>query len=98
MRRIFRTQNLGRMRIEGNHNRCSIPGMGMSSGSRYDCLMPKVDAVEGADGEEKRTGQLREIGSGMQDFHQEQETGVSLRAVGSTSRKPDCRLLIPNDE
>jgi len=70
MRRILRTQDLGRMRIEGNHNWRSILGMGMSSRSRYDCLMPKMHAVEGPNREEKRAGQVRQVGNGMKEFHQ----------------------------
>ena len=70
MRRILRTQNLGRMRIEGNHNWRSILGMGMSSRSRYDCLMPEVDAVKGPNREEKGAGQVRQVGNGMKEFHQ----------------------------
>ena len=62
MRRILRTQNLGRMRIEGNHDGHSVLGMGVSRGSRNDRLMSEMHPVEGADGEEKRAGQLREIG------------------------------------
>jgi len=70
MRRILRTQDLGRMRIEGNHNRRSILGMGMSRGSRNDRLMSEMDTVERADGEEERAGQVRQVGNGMKDFHQ----------------------------
>ena len=70
MRRILWSQNLGWMGIEGDHNRGSIFGMGMSRGSGNDCLVTEMHAVEGADGEEDRTLQLREVGRGTQDFHQ----------------------------
>ena len=45
----------------------------MSCGSRNDRLMSEMHAVEGADGEEKRAFQSREIGGGMKDFHYESD-------------------------
>ena len=69
MRGILWSQNLGRMRIEGDNNRGSIFGMGMSRGSGDDGLMTEMHAVEGANGKEEGAFQLREIGRGTEDFH-----------------------------
>jgi len=69
MRRILWSQNLGRMRIEGDNNRSSIFGMGMSRGSGDNGLMTEMHAVERADGKEEGAFQLREIGCGTKDFH-----------------------------
>src|SRR2546423_648346 len=69
MWRIFRSQNLGRMRIEGHYHRRSLFRMGMSGGSRNDRLMPEVDAIKCADREKNRAGQARQLGNGAEDFH-----------------------------
>ena len=58
------------MRIEGNHDRRSIFGMGVPRGSGDDSLVTEMHTVERADGEKEGTVQLREIGRGMENFHQ----------------------------
>ena len=47
------------MRIECDHDRRSIGRSSVFGRSGDDCLMTEMDAVEDADGQKERTGQLR---------------------------------------
>ena len=74
------------MWIEGDNNRGSIFGMGMPRGSGDDGLVTEMHAIEGADGEEERTLQLREIGGGMNDFHH----ACGIREASGTGGAGSC--------
>ncbi len=59
MRRVLRTQYFYWVRIEGHDNRRSVFCLGVPRGSGNDRLMSAMDAVENADGEEERAGEVR---------------------------------------
>ena len=79
------------MRIEGDNDRSSIFGMGMPRGSGNDGLVAEMHTIEGADGEEERTLQLREIGRGTEDFHQTSRIREACGTEGASSREPCSR-------
>ena|SRR6266513_941689 len=58
MRRVVRSQHFHRVRIEGHNNRSSICRLGVTGGSGNNGLMTAMDAVENADREKERPGQL----------------------------------------
>jgi hypothetical protein len=55
---ILGPQNFRRMRIECNHHRSAVGGVGVTRGSGNDGLMAKVDAIEDTDGKEERAVKL----------------------------------------
>src|SRR5215471_6644718 len=54
MWRFFGPQYFFRVRIKGDYQRRSIHRPSVFCGSRNDCLMSKMDAVEDTDGEKER--------------------------------------------
>jgi hypothetical protein len=54
MRRFVRPQYFFWVRIKGDYHRRSIYRPSVFRRSRNDCLMPKMDPVEDADGEKER--------------------------------------------
>ena len=59
MRSILGPQNFRRMRIECNHHRSAVGGVGVTRGSGNDGLMAKVHAIEDTNREKYRSTQLR---------------------------------------
>src|SRR5215468_6820285 len=53
---FVRSQYFFRVRIKRDYDRRSICRTSMFSRSRYDCLMPEMDAVEDTDREKERAG------------------------------------------
>src|SRR6266699_1390241 len=69
MRRVMRSQHFHRVRIESHNNRSSIFRLGVPGGSGNNGLVTAMDAVENADREEERAGQLAQLRNGMQCLH-----------------------------
>src|SRR5215831_19136362 len=67
--RGLRTQYFGRVGIEGNDDRPAGSLAGMTHRSRNDGMMPKVEAVKGADGEKDRTRDAVQFWNRSQDLH-----------------------------
>jgi hypothetical protein len=68
MGRILWTKHFCRMRVEGDDDRCSIGGMGVTRGGGNDGLMSKMHAVEDPNREKYWSTQLRQLGDGMKRF------------------------------
>src|SRR5205814_9261666 len=62
MRRVIRPQYFHRVRIESHNNRSSIFRSGVTRRSGNDGLMTAMDAVENADRQKERAGQLAQLG------------------------------------
>jgi hypothetical protein len=68
-RHLVRAQDARGMRVEcDDHGRPASSSRIVERASNY-CLMSQVDAIEYADGQEKRSLDLTQLGDGMQDVH-----------------------------
>src|SRR4030095_15279277 len=56
-----------------------------------DSLVTQVHAVEGTDGKEERAIQLRQIGGGMEGFHQTSRIRETCGNGGASSCEPSSR-------
>lgn len=73
MRGALRPQDLFRVWIERDYDRCSIRGARVRGGSGNYGLVSEVNTVENADREKNRAAQFLEFGNGMKNLHQEND-------------------------
>jgi hypothetical protein len=69
MRRRFRAQDFGGMRIERDDYGRTVRSRSVLSGGRYHSLMPEMHAIEDTDSEKEWTWQSREFRNGSKDVH-----------------------------
>jgi len=70
VRRVLRTQHFERVRIKSHYNRRSLGRTGMTRGSGNHGLVTKRNAIKNSDCEKERATQLRQLGNGVERFHQ----------------------------
>ena len=92
-RRGLRSQNFFRVRVEGDDDRCTLFSAGVVGRSGNDRLMSAMNAVKNADGEKEGTGQARELGDGMKNFHQEEKCEMPNAECERKSRLKRCRCF-----
>ena len=67
------------MRIERDHDRCTVGGVRVPGRGRNHGLMTAMNSVEDADGEKERAGEGGKIGDGMNDLHLREMTNDECR-------------------